>query len=276
MSKSILPFVHLLPLLLVSAGCDTYYNSYHFNTEMIGDSNEDTGDTGDTTTDSDSDSDTGDSIETGDSDSADTTDTVDTATEDTEADSGSDTGDTVETGDTGTDDTAVESCEFMTSTWDGDIALKNNLVVSLNAASPTTVEPGTHEVLILDFTATNPDCACILVTGFSISVIWTDTADSGWHPTWLGEYIDGEIETASAIGGGSSGGTIAYIGMSHPFIVPAGETVTVTFSANMSDAETEYDDSIRFGLYVGSLGIYDGENLVTLHNDGQDGYSLVF
>lgn len=177
-------------------------------------------------------------------------------------------------------DTTVEeepTCEYVTSTWSGDIALRNQLVVSLHDPQPSyEVAEGVSDVLILDFKATDPDCTDILVTGFSLRTYWTDNAGTGWYPTWVGTSIDGELIDGVGLSGGVAGGTAAYPPIYEPFIIPAGETVTVTFSAEMYGASAEEDDAIRFGLYVGSLGVYDGENLVTLHNDSLDGNTLVF
>ncbi|GEM_PF-6316404 len=178
------------------------------------------------------------------------------------------------------EDTAVEeepTCEYMTSTWDGDIALGNNLVVSLHDPQPSyEVTEGVSDVLVLDFTAVNSDCNNILVTGFSLRTYWTDNADSEWYPSWVGMSIDDELVDGVGISGGIAGGTVTYPPIHEQFIVPAGQTVTTTFSAEMYGASVFDDDAIVFGLYVGSLGVYDGENLVTLHNDAIDGNTLVF
>lgn len=208
---------------------------------------------------------------------------VDTTDEDTAADSESE--DTMVENVPGIDyvpgasDTAVEApvCEYVTSTWDGDIALRNNLVVSLHDPQPSheAVE-GVSDVLVLDFTATDPDCNDILVTGFSLRTYWTDIADSGWYPSWVGMSIDGELVDGVSIGGGIADGTTTYPPIYEQFVVPAGETVTATFSAEMYGASVIDDDAIVFGLYVGSLGVYDGVNLVTLHNAALDGNTLVF
>jgi hypothetical protein len=103
---------------------------------------------------------------------------------------------------------------------------------------------------------------------------WSDNADTGWHPSWVGTTIDGQLIDGVTIGGGVGGNTTAYPSILEPFIVPAGTTVTATFSAEMNGAEV--GDSIVSGLYVGSLMVYDGEMLVTLNNLGIDGPTIYF
>lgn len=181
--------------------------------------------------------------------------------------------------DTAVEDTATEPvCEFVVNTWDGEIVMGNNLTVALNQDTPSgQILPGTNDMLVLDFTAQDPDCADILVVGFSIKVLWTDNAGTGWYPTWLGMSIDDELVTGTGLNGGFAGGTTNYVGISHAFVVPAGDTVTAVFSAEMIGASAVDDDSVLFGLYTGSLVIYDGTGVPrTLHNEMLDGFSLVF
>jgi hypothetical protein len=183
--------------------------------------------------------------------------------------------------DTGaTDDTAEPApvCEFVVDTWDGEVIMGNNLIVSLNQDTPSgQILPGMNDVLVLDFTAQDPNCADILVVGFSVKILWTDNAGTGWHPSWLGMAIDDELVTGIGLTGGFADGTINHIGIHDAFVVPAGETVTTTFSAEMLGASAVEDDSVLFGLYTGSLTIYDGTNVPrTLHNEMLDGLSLIF
>ena len=176
------------------------------------------------------------------------------------------------------DDTSEDTapvCEYVTSTWDGDIALRNNLVVSLNATSPSgDIEQGTGNVLALDFQAVDSNCGDLLVTGFSLRTYWTDIGGTGWHPSWVGMSVDSELVYGIGVSGGVGGGKIAYPPIYEDFIVPAGKTVTAVFSATMEGASD--GDTVTFGLYVDSLGVYDGETLAVLSNAGIDGSTLTF
>ena len=183
-----------------------------------------------------------------------------------------------ETEDSGTgEDTAVETdtgtaevpaCKFTVSTWDGEVEMGNTLSVALNAASPSgEAVPGSIDVLTVDFTADDPECADLLVTSVGVKGVWTDGAryvdengypQYGWTPTWVGAAIDGEL--VAGVAPTIPTGYSAYATMAYPFVVHAGETVTVTISAQTSSASAELDDSVLFNIIGTYVGVYDGES----------------
>lgn len=188
----------------------------------------------------------------------------DTGSEDTGS------GDTAVETDTGTaeDTAAVPACKFNVSTWDGEVEMGNTLSVTLNESSPSgEAVPGRIDVLTVDFTADDPDCADLLVTSFGVKGVWTDGAayvdengypQHGWTPTWVGAAIDEELVAGVAPTNPTGNETFAY--MMYPFVVHAGETVTVTVSASLYGASPELNDTALFNVIGSAIGVYDGQS----------------
>jgi hypothetical protein len=184
--------------------------------------------------------------------------------------------DTLDTG--ATDDTAelAPDCNYPTQTSEGEVNLGNRLMMTLNADSPTGwISEGTKDVLKLDFVAAEPECDDMLVIAFTIRATWSDNAGSGWHPTWFGTSIDGELVDSETISGGVSDSYIAYIPVYAVFTVPAGEMVSLTFSAEMFGASTADEDIVRFDLFLNSITIHD-EIFMVLRHDEVQGHTLIF
>lgn len=215
-----------------------------------------------------------------DSDGSDNPDTEvgDTAVDDTETDSGNDTN----LEDSGTDDTAVEdtaaepSCEFAVDTWDGEVVMGNTLTVSLSSASPSGAAiPGTIEVLRLNFGVNDFECQALTLTGMTIFGIWTDNAETDWAPesVFAVDLATGEDLGNAAI---SQPGTIIYAGFAIDDRIDAGETRSIAFYADLNGASAREDDSVRFSLYMDSIGVQDETSGRVLRHDGITGGTLVF
>lgn len=169
------------------------------------------------------------------------------------------------------------TCEFLVNTWDGEVIMGNTMTISLHDPTPDEITGETSDVLALDFRADDPNCHDMLVAGFSNRVYWTDLADSGWHPSWMGMSIDDELVDGVGIGGSTlPDGTTSYVPVYETFLVPAGKTITTTFSSTMVGAAS--GDTATFGLYVGGVEIYDGVTKPrTLRlESGIDGNTLAF
>jgi hypothetical protein len=154
-------------------------------------------------------------------------------------------------------ETIDRACEFPINTWEGEVLLGNALSIALNANSPGGEKtPSRIDVLMVDFTATDPNCSDLLVTSYGIKGIWTDNAGSGWYPDWVVAYVDGEYIDGEEPFWPTGHEVFAQMG---PVYIPAGKTVTVTIAADLFGANAELDDSVQFSLLSSSIGVYDGE-----------------
>ncbi len=179
-------------------------------------------------------------------------------------------GDTAVTTDTGfaEDTAAVPACAFTVSTWDGEVEMGNTLSIALNESSPSgAAVPGRIDVLVVDFTADDPDCADLLVTSVGVKGLWTDGASYvdedgfpqyGWTPTWVGASIDDEL--VAGVAPTIPTGDVAYAYMMYPFVVHAGETVTMKISASLYGASADLDDTALFNVIGSAIGVYDGQS----------------
>ena len=182
-----------------------------------------------------------------------------------ECDECSDDDDSEEPGDD--DDSAEEvDCSFFAETWDvaeglyGQIELANELVIEL-AEEPDggLVEPGDIAMTRLHFTAVHEQCPDIEVRGFGMFLDYSDIAETGWAEeladlsTVWAEDEDGNIV-------GSDNGSDDYPNGWYPYLdsftIPAGTTVSLTFYADLTDANAATNgDTARLDLQADNLSV---------------------
>ena len=187
-------------------------------------------------------------------------------------------------------DTGEEMCSFEASGTDTETfavvgtTLGNELSVTRNPYSPEgdRTPDSRVDVLTVDFTAVHPNCANLEIQMHAVGAeLQRDSetgsdqswSDAGWIPTWEGASIDGELidsETPHA----DENSYVAYSYFDASFIIPAGETVTVNYSANVEHANS--GDAVKFFIEEDAIWVSDGSRDLILNNHRVYGFDIAF
>ena len=174
------------------------------------------------------------------------------------------------------DDDDLE-CSFQVDTWDvasnsyGVTELANELWVSRSDWPSAGLVYAGSEVLMtrIDFKAAHEDCPDIEVHGFGMYLYHSDIAGTLWGSSLAAlDTVWGEVngEIIETVNGSNDypNGWYPYL---DGFLVPAGETVSVSFYADLSAATTN-GDKVRLEMQTNNLFVHVAGVSAPLADDG--------
>lgn len=162
---------------------------------------------------------------------------------------------------------ASSSCSFSLKTYKGEsVSMQSYVSMSLNSLSPSgEISTGTKEVLRVDFTAKGSGCENVFMDGYGFGVMADDKASTNWLRDLksTGAYAV-DVKTGEKISVSQhswmvrSNGKVTDVRFKmSTFEIAAGDTRTIAFYIDASDASASKNDTLKAYILEDSLAWHD-------------------